>query len=438
MCKWAKITFDEFIQHFAALDDKQIVKDVHKSIEDLAEGNSRGKSFGAFIVKSSIERISKVSKQNKVNGSKGGFATAAKYRKIKELTAQNNDQVTTTQISVNDPTLTVPTAGGSCDQLTADGDIREDSQAIQDGSAITRNETRHIDALEPSANHYATRQAKNGDAATSDGADESTTVSRNMRRVPQNGAPAHGFSGGRTAQGTMSRSPEAAAQSGKASALDRLPDKDGQSAKTRDNRASVRYAPPSCSPEDGNHYDQDPSISTDNTQPEGLTGPSHGGSVASLEARESQARQSQRTGAAPERVKNQPSSHCGKAPVRSFGEYGLVHMTDSQANNLRSYYGEDFDRAVGILENYILSLPSKAEGDEKGEAKLWREDYAKRNHYFAMRRDNWVDNALKKSKTADKRLENASNPNYKSFKQQDIDARTEFFSKSIFDGKEAI
>lgn len=60
-----------------------------------------------------------------------------------------------------------------------------------------------------SANHY-------GDAATREGADASTTVSRNMRRVPQNEAPAHGFSGGRTAQGTMSRSPEAAAQSGKA------------------------------------------------------------------------------------------------------------------------------------------------------------------------------------------------------------------------------
>ena len=136
--------------------------------------------------------------------------------------------------------------------------------------------------------------AKNGDAANREVADVSTTVSRNMRRVPQNGAPAHGFSGGRTAQGTMSRSPEAAAQSGKASALDGLPDKDGQSAKTRDTRASVRYAPPSCSPEDGNHYDQDASISTDNPQPEGLTGTIHGGSVASLKALESQARQIQR------------------------------------------------------------------------------------------------------------------------------------------------
>ena len=59
----------------------------------------------------------------------------------------------------------------SCDTLTADGDTREDSKAKQDGSAITRNETRHIDALEPSANHYATRQAKNGDAATREGAE---------------------------------------------------------------------------------------------------------------------------------------------------------------------------------------------------------------------------------------------------------------------------
>ena len=121
----------------------------------------------------------------------------------------------------------------SCDQFTADGDIREDSQAKPDGSAITINETRHLDALEPSANHYATRQAKNGDAATSEGADVSTTVSRNMR----------------------------------------------QPAKTRDNLERGRYAPPSCSPDDGNPAE---------------TAPSHGGSVASLEARHGQALESQR------------------------------------------------------------------------------------------------------------------------------------------------
>lgn len=499
--------FSDFIDHFSGMDDKQIVKDVRKSIEDLAECNSRGKSFGAFIVKSTNDRIAKVRKKKVEAGRKGGLSNIAKYRKIKELTAQNNYQVTTTHATT--PTISTDnvetdnvkldigklsqdaTNGNavddrkvatSCDTLKADGDIREDSQAIPDGSAITRNETRAHDALDTSANNYGPRQAKNGDASTSDGADVSTTVSRNMRRVPQNEAPAHGFSGGRTAQGTMSRSPEAAAQSGKASALDCLPDKDGQSAKTRDTSASCRYAQPSCSPEDGNHYDQEVPTSTYNPKPDGLTGPTAGGSCGeisdaattsrastvstnpsqeaptrkagdeliesgngslrnpppSCEEHLDKALESQRTGAAPDRVKNQPSSHCGKAPVRSFGESGLVHMTDAQANSLRSYYGEDFDRAVGILENYILSLPSKAEGDEKGEAKFWREDYAKRNHYFAMRRDNWVDNALKKAKTADKRLENASNPNYKSFKQQDIDARTEFFSKSIFDGKEAI
>ena len=435
MTRWARFMFDEFIQHFASLDDKQIVKDVRKSIEDLTDGNAKGKSFGAQMVKSEKERIKTNRPQRIEAGKKGGFALAAKYRKIKELTAQNNYQVNS-QISANDPTLTVPTSGGSCDTFTADGDTREDSHAKPDGSAITRNETRAIDALEPSANHYATRQAKNGEAATREGADVSSTFSNNTR----------------------------------------------QSAKTRDNRESGRYAQPSCGPEDGNHYDQDASTSTYNPQPDGLTGPTAGGSCGeisdaattsrastvstnpsqeaptrkagdeliesgngslrnlppSCEEHLDKALESQRTGAAPDRVKNQPSSHCGKAPVRSFGESGLVHMTDAQANSLRSYYGEDFDRAVGILENYILSIPSKAEGDEKGEAKFWREDYAKRNHYFAMRRDNWVDNALKKAKTADKRLENASNPNNKSFKQQDIDARTEFFSKSIFDGKEAI
>ena len=55
-----------------------------------------------------------------------------------------------------------------------------------------------------------------GVASHREAEDESTTYSKNMRRMPQNEAPAHGFSGGRTAQGTMSRSPEAAAQSGKA------------------------------------------------------------------------------------------------------------------------------------------------------------------------------------------------------------------------------
>ena len=111
---------------------------------------------------------------------------------------------------------------------TADGDIREDSQDRKSGT---------------SANIY-------GDASHREAEDESATVSR-----------------------TMSRSPEAAAQSGK--------DYDQETAKTRDTRddSRGRYAPPSCSPEDGNPAE---------------TAPSHGGSVASLEARQGLARESQR------------------------------------------------------------------------------------------------------------------------------------------------
>lgn len=122
-------------------------------------------------------------------------------------------------------------------KASADGDIREDSLAEPDGSAITRNETRAHDALEPSASIY-------GDAATREGADESTTVSRN------------------------SDGPRQA--------------KNGESA--------------------------------DDPQPEGLTGPSHGGSVASLEARQVQARESRRAGGNSLRVAKVSTS-----PARSSG-----------------------------------------------------------------------------------------------------------------------
>ena len=67
-------------------------------------------------------------------------------------------------------------------QLTADGDTREDSLNTN-GRNAGKLESR------TSANLY-------GDASTRESEDESTTVSKNMRRVPQNEAPAHGFSGG--------------------------------------------------------------------------------------------------------------------------------------------------------------------------------------------------------------------------------------------------
>ena len=86
---------------------------------------------------------------------------------------------------------------------TADGGTRKDPLNM---ATVRKNGTLESGT---SANPY-------GDAPRREAGDESATVSRNMRRVPQNEAPAHGFSGGRAAQGTMSRPPEAAAQSGKA------------------------------------------------------------------------------------------------------------------------------------------------------------------------------------------------------------------------------
>jgi len=148
---------------------------------------------------------------------------------------------------------------------TADGDTREDSQDRKSGTSANL----YGDAPRREAGEEVNSR-ESGDAVP-------TTVSRNMRRVPQNEAPAHGFSGGRTAQGTMSRSPEAAAQSGK-------------------------------------DYDQEPyRVSTDEPQPEGLTGPSHGGSVASLEARQGQALESQRRAGA-DSVRGTPLH---SAPARS-------------------------------------------------------------------------------------------------------------------------
>lgn len=269
---WTKMEHKEdFCEHFCEMTDKEIVADIRKSINSFLKQRADGSDFGAKMVKKALDRITSKHDSAVANGSIGGQATAANKKKSPQ-DAPNGNAGVDIHDAGNGAVSKSPT---SCDTFTADVDIREDSNAIPDGSAITRNETRDHDALDSSANHYATRQAKNGDAATREGSDVSTTVSRNMRRVPQNEAPAHGFSGGRTAQGTMSRSPEAAAQSGKASALDGLPDKDGQSAKTMDTSASCRYAPQSCSPEDCNPAE---------------TAPSHGGSVASLEARESQRR----------------------------------------------------------------------------------------------------------------------------------------------------
>lgn len=166
---WSRVLFRDFIRHFRKMTPEEVAADIEASMDALEDLNPDGESFGSLMVRWANERMN------------GAFATAARENGKK---------------------------GGRPRKSTADGDIREDSLNLRDTGDRGKLESG------TSANLYGPRQAKNGDAATREGADESSTVSRNMRRVPQNEAPAHGFSGGRTAQGTMSRSPEAAAQSG--------------------------------------------------------------------------------------------------------------------------------------------------------------------------------------------------------------------------------
>ncbi len=258
------------------MDDKQIAKDVKKSIDDLTNGNTKGKSFGAFVVKAEQDRIAKLSKMKSEAGRKGGLASAAARQKLLDIANKK------------------PTA------------------------EKTTNDQVSIDATTP------------------------TPISTDETRESR-----------------------PAAERGKGSRAISLP--------------SDAAA--------GSHVEK-------------------------------------------------TAGHAQKFPARSFGEFGVVHLTDAQADRLRAYYGTDFDRAVGILENYIMGLPSRADGDEKGCAKYWREDYSSRNHYYTMRKDNWVDNALKKAKAEDKRLETAGG--FKSFQEKDRDDRSNWLSRSMFGAQEAI
>ena len=183
----------------------------------------------------------------------------------------------------------------SCDQFTADGDTREDPMNISNG--------RNAGSLESgtSANLYATRQAKNGDASHREAEDESATVSNPF-------------------------------------ALD-MPgqDKGEQSAKTRDIRGSGRYQPPSLGPEDGNLFTtKEPSTISAN-------GRRTGGYVR-------------------EAVDPLPPVRQSEPDVMSMaysGEFGNVRLTQEQYAELGIKFGNQQK-----LNRAIDSLSCKLENDE--------------------------------------------------------------------------
>lgn len=68
---WAKVLFKEFIRHFRKLTDEQKVEDINASMDALEDLDDSGNSFGALMVKWSMERVEQYP-QARDNGKKGG------------------------------------------------------------------------------------------------------------------------------------------------------------------------------------------------------------------------------------------------------------------------------------------------------------------------------------------------------------------------------
>ena len=126
---WVKLTYKEFIGHYCEMTDAEIVADVRKSIGSFSNDRADGDDFGAKMVKKANARMNgEAAGASRSNGQKGG--------RPKNITA-----AAATREGVDE-------SATGCNQLTADGDIREDSLNIHD--------TGDHGTLESgtSANHY--------------------------------------------------------------------------------------------------------------------------------------------------------------------------------------------------------------------------------------------------------------------------------------------
>ena len=300
---WTKVLWSRFIKHFRKLTDEQIINDIHESMDALEDNDASGDSFGAKMVAWANERRNgNAAVASRENGNLGG-----RPKKNPQDAPHGN-------AGVDGKSAT------SCDQFTADGDTREDSKAKPDGSAITRNETRANDALEPSANNCGPRQAKNGDASHREAEDESANVSNPF-------------------------------------ALDMPgPDKGEQSAKTRDSYGSSRYQPPSLGPEDGNPRGY-------NT---GNVPPSHGledGNIFTTKKPSTISANGRRTGGPSlSQTSSLPPVRQSEPDVMSLaysGEFGNVRLTQEQYAELGIKFGNQQK-----LNRAIDSLSCKLENDE--------------------------------------------------------------------------
>ena len=103
---------------------------------------------------------------------------------------------------------------------------------------------------------------------------------------------------------------------------------------------------------------------------------------------------------------------------KPYGTCKHVMLTDAEGHHLREIYGTDLALAIEILDAYLENNPKALK--------------KYKNHAAVLRKGNWVWQKVQEYRINEKRLENVTKNN-KSFKQQDLDARTEFFTHSIFD-----
>lgn len=250
------------------------------------------------------------------------------------------------------------------DQETTDVSTPESIGTNEAGNPLTReSETRG-----PQADNF------NGDAATSDGADivytaksdslEHTTISNISQDAPNGNAGDENL---------VHPAPIAeSARCATSEAVKALAD------------ASTREG------EDERDHRGDTGILESDSSAKNLT-----------EARQSQARESRRTGGTPKRVEMPTASNAETHPVRStaelkkpYGTCGHVMLTDTEGRHLREVYGPHLAIAIDILDGYI-------ENDGKAAKKY-------KNHAAVLRKGNWVWNKVQEMILNEKRIENAS------------------------------
>lgn len=104
---------------------------------------------------------------------------------------------------------------------------------------------------------------------------------------------------------------------------------------------------------------------------------------------------------------------------KSFGENGLVKLSDLQATKLKELYGTDFDTAITLLEGYI-------ENSSKGKKY--------KDHYKVLARGNWVFDKIQQMRLTQKRIERADRGG-KSFAQQERDRTVRMLRGEDPDGR---